>query len=449
MPDFLRNFFSDLNPLRLIYHKFKAMSAAIRYGFPANNLHVIAVTGTKGKTTTCNLIAKILEEAGHKVGLISTINFKVAEREWANKTKQTTASPEILHKLLKEMVAAGCKYAVLEVSSHAMTQSRTWGINIDTAVITNLIGDHIEYHGSFEEYMKAKGELFKQLNPSKRKPNIAKVSILNKDDAHFNYFDQFLADRKYFYGLEEGIVRASNISLQPSGSTFTLHIPNGSIEVNLKLPGQPNIYNALAAANAALVANVNVEVIKTALEKTSQIPGRFEHIKCGQQYDIIVDYAHTSESLEELLKLYRQVTHNKLFVVFGATGGGRDKSKRPEMGKVAAKYADHIILTDDDPYKENRVQIIDHIADGIERKEGQNMWKIPHRAQAIRLALTQAQKGDVVVIAGKGCEEVQAIGKELIPWDDRKVVRELLTREIEVDIGHGKLEHRENLCRQS
>jgi len=449
MFDFVRNAVSDRNPLRLIFHKLKAVTAAIRYGFPGKRLHVIAVTGTKGKTTTTNLITKILEESGAKVGMVSTINFKVADREWTNKSKQTTASPFELQRLLREMVKAGCQYAVLEVSSHAMTQSRTWGVNVDTAVLTNIQHDHIEYHGSFGEYMKAKGELFRQLNISRRKPKIPKVIVLNHDDANFEYFDQFIADQKYFYGFEKGIVRASNIELKPDGTRFVLHIPNGAIDVKLSLPGEVNVYNAMAAVSACLTSNLTVDSIKSALEKASQIPGRFEHVECGQKYAVIVDYAHTEDSLDQLLALYRKVAKNKLFLVFGATGGGRDKSKRPLMGKIAAKYADYIVITNDDPYEECQMDIIDQIADGMERVEGQNMWKIPHRREAIRLALTRAKEGDIVVLAGKGCEEIQIVGKAHVPWDDRKVVRELLTREVKVEIGKGKIVSRENVCLQS
>lgn len=443
----LRKIVSDQNPLRLIYHKMIAVIAAIYYGFPANKLNVIAVTGTKGKTTTSNLITKILDEAGHKVGLISTINFKVGDQQWNNTTKQTTASPFVLQKLLRQMTQEDCDFVVLEVSSHALTQSRTWGINIDSAVFTNISNDHLEYHGSFNEYMRAKGTLFKNLNQSKRKPQIQKTSIINHDDEHFDYFDQYFADRKIHYGLEKGTVRASNINLTATGSNFQLHIPNGQTEINLGLPGSVNIYNALAATAAAINANINLTAIKSALEKANQIPGRFEHIKCGQPYSVIVDYAHTTESLEHLLKLYKKVTKQRLFVIFGATGGGRDKAKRPEMGKIADQYADHIILTNDDPYEENQIAIIDQIAAGINRKEGDRLWKITNRREAIRLALTIAKKDDVVIIAGKGCEEVQVIGTKHIPWDDRKVVRELLTREIEIEINHQKV-HPPNICIQ-
>lgn len=441
-----KNLISDTNPLRLFYHQIKAAIAAIIYGFPARNLNVIGVTGTNGKTTTVNLITMILEEAGYKVGMASTINFQVGDDKWTNISKQTTMSPFELQKLIKRMVKEGCTHLVLEVSSHAITQSRVFGINFDTAAFTNVTEDHIEYHGSFQLYLQAKGGLFKRLNKSKRKPNIPKISVLNIDDPHYSYFDQFIVDRKYTYGLKKGTCYATDIKLHSSGSIFQLHIPNHQVEINLKLSGEFNIYNALAATTVALANNINLPFVKRALEKAEGVPGRLESLELGQPYGIIVDYAHTEDSLEKLLKLYKRLTPGKLFVVFGATGGGRDKSKRPKMGAIADEFADMIVITNDDPYFEDEWQIIEGVAEGIKRKEGDGLWKIPHRYEAIRLALTLAKEGDTVVIAGKGCEEIQIVGGQRIPWDDRKVVRELLSREVVVEIEPGKNEAKENVC---
>lgn len=439
---------SDTNPLRLFYHQIKAAIAVLIYRFPSRYMNMIAVTGTNGKTTTVNLTAKILEKAGHKVGMASTINYQVGSHKWTNISKQTTMSPFALQKLLRRMVNDGCTHCVLEVSSHAVTQSRILGINFDTAVITNITEDHIEYHGSFQLYLEAKGELFKRLNRSKRKPIIPKISVLNLDDPHYSYFEQFIVDRKFTYSLKKGTCYATNVSLRPDGTTFTLHIPNEQIEIDLPLPGEFNLYNALAAATVALANNINLKSVKTALEDAAGVPGRLEVINSGQPYTIIVDYAHAPDSLQKLLSLYRNLTNNKLFAVFGATGGGRDKAKRPKMGKIADEFADYIILTNDDPYEEDEMAIIDQISEGIERKEGENLWKIPHRYEAIRLALTLAKEGDVVVLAGKGCEEVQIVGKERIPWDDRHAVRELLSREIRVEIEPGEFVPKENVYMQ-
>lgn len=433
---YLRKKISPSNPFRLLYHQMMAFLASTYYRYPSRYLNVIGVTGTKGKTTTTNLITSVLTEAGYKVGMTSTILFQVGDTKWTNLTKQTTLGPFFLQKMLREMVNAGCTHAVLEVSSHAIHQNRIWGVNFDTAVLTNIGEDHLEYHGGFENYLHIKGLLFARLNRSQRKPRIPKVAVLNKDDAHFVYFDQFLVDREYTYGLGGGTCFASDIILTPKGSNFTLHVPNNQIDVEFKLPGEFNVYNAVAAATVGLVNNINLPVIKEALEKASSVPGRFETIDCGQKFTVVVDYAHTHESLEKLLSLYEKLTKGTLYLVFGATGGGRDKAKRPKMGAVADKYADYIFVTDDDPYEENRWQIIEDISGGIKRKEGEKFWKIPHRYEAIKTALSMAQEGDTVIIAGKGSEEIQMIGDEKIPWDDRKVVRELLSREMKVEIKH-------------
>lgn len=445
MIKYLKSKISDTNPLRLFYHKMMAVFASLYYRFPSRQLQVIGVTGTKGKTTTTNLIAGILTEAGYKVGMTSTINFQVGSLRWSNTTKITTLGPFFLQKLLRQMVNERCTHAVLEVSSHAILQNRVWGVNFDTAVFTNIGQDHLEYHGGFENYLRAKGLLFSRLNRSARKARIQKVSVLNQDDPNFNFFDQFVVDRKFTYGISSGTVFATDLEMLPNGSKFVLHVPNNQTEVTLNLPGEFNVYNALAAAAVGLANNINVTVLKTALEKASSIPGRFEAIDCGQKYDIIVDYAHTAESLSNLLQLYKNLTKGKLYAVFGATGGGRDKAKRPKMGAAADKYADYVILTDDDPYEEDEWQIIEDISAGIQRKDGDRFWKIPSREEAIKLALTMAQEGDTVVIAGKGAEEIQMIGGKAIPWDDRKAVRSLLSREMKVEIKPGKFETKPNV----
>lgn len=445
MIKYLRSKISDRNPLRLLYHKIMAIVAAIYYRFPSRYLHVIGVTGTKGKTTTTNLAAAVLMEAGYKVGMSSTVNFRVGERTWANGTKITTLGPFFLQKLLREMVDEHCTHAVLEVSSHAILQNRVWGINFDTAIFTNITEEHVDYHGGFDNYLRTKGLLFHGLNRSGRKPRIQKVSILNKDDPNFSYFDQFLVDKQYTFGKQQGTCFAKNIELLPSGSKFELHVPNNHANVHLKIPGEFNVYNALAAATVGLANNINIQTVKDALEKASAIPGRYEAIDAGQNYNIVVDYAHTAESLDSLLSLYKDLTPGKLYVVFGATGGGRDKKKRSKMGAAAHKHADVIIVTDDDPYEENEWKIIEDVCVGIDRKEGENLWKIPNREEALKLALTLAKEGDTVIVAGKGAEELQMLRGTSIEWDDRKVIRNLLSREMKVEIRPGQYEEKKNV----
>ncbi len=431
---YLKKMIPDRHPLRLFYHKLMAVTACLLYGFPSRQLQVIGVTGTKGKTTTTNLIALVLEEAGFRVGLTSTTNFQIAERRWFNESKMTTLSPFFVQRMLREMVVDRCQFAVIEVSSHSLVQNRVWGINFDTAVMTNIGEDHLDYHGGFKEYLRAKGLLFARLNRQARKPKISKVSVVNQDDGNFSYFDQYNADRKYTYGLKSGNCYATDIVYAQTGSTFVLHMPNNKVNINLRMPGQFSVYNALAAATVALSCGISANVIKAALEKATTIAGRFEQIDCGQPYAVIVDYAHTADSLGKLLQLYKAGTPGKLYAVFGATGGGRDKGKRAKMGELADQYADQIVLTDDDPYEENRYGIIEQIAAGIKREEGHGLWKMPTRYEAIKFALNSAQPGDTVVIAGKGAESVQVLAYGREPWDDRQVVREILSKPLTVEL---------------
>lgn len=447
--DFLRKLIPDRHPLRLLYHKILSVAAALVNGFPGNKMIVIGVTGTSGKTTTINLIANILTLAGYKVGMTSTMNFQIGERKWINDEKQTTFGAFRLQKLLKEMLKAGCKYAVVEVTSHAITQSRIFGINFDIGVITNVTGDHIEYHGDFNNYLTTKGMLFKKVSKGRRKFGVPKVLVMNADDKYYNYFNQFVADRKISYGINSATVYAENIEKNPEGSHFVLHIPNNAIPISIGIPGEFNVYNSLAAAAVCISLQIPLEIIRNGLESSSSIAGRYEHVEAGQKYSVIVDYAHTPVALKSLFELYRKLTAGKLFVVFGATGGGRDKAKRPKMGEIANEYADYIIVTDDDPYVEDEWEIIEQVSQGIPRKEGHNFWKIPDRKEAIRLALTLATEPDTVVVAGKGSEEIMIVRGKTISWNDKKIITELLEREIEVKIGENEWQKRDNVCAQS
>lgn len=444
MLGFLRRLIPERHPVRLLYHKLKGFVAAVYYGFPASRMIVVGVTGTNGKTTTTTLLTNILTNAGYKVGMTSTIAYQVGERKWVNDTKQTTTGPFELQKLLKQMVAEGCKYAIIEVTSHSIDQSRVFGINFDIAVITNVTADHIEYHGNFNNYLNSKGELFRKVSKGKRKFGVPKVFILNADDKYYDFFDQFVVDRKISYGLKSATVYAEQVDKNPEGSKFVLHVPNNAIPVEIGMPGEFNVYNSLAAAATCLALQVPLDKIKEGLQKSSTIAGRFEHVDCGQKFSVIVDYAHTPESLENLFSLYKKLTQGRLFGVFGATGGGRDKAKRPHMGAAANEHCDYVIVTNDDPYSEDEWQIIEQVAEGIPRQEGKNFWKIPDRREAIRLALTLAREGDTVVVAGKGAEEVIMLRGKRVAWNDKKVIRALIEREIEVEIGADHWERRKN-----
>ncbi|MBI4235269.1 UDP-N-acetylmuramoyl-L-alanyl-D-glutamate--2,6-diaminopimelate ligase [Candidatus Peregrinibacteria bacterium] len=434
MLDYLRRLIPERHPLRLLYHKVLAFFAAVVYGFPASKMVVIGVTGTNGKTTTVNFITNILAAASYKVAMTSSINFQIGDEKWGNPTKQTTMSPFMLQKFLRRALNEKCQYAVLEVTSHAIDQSRIFGINFDMAVITNIEPEHIEYHGNFNAYLNSKAKLFKKVSNGGRKPGVPKMLILNADSQYYNYFNQFVADRKITYGVKSGTIYASNVEKKSAGSTFSMHVPNNVVEMSVKLPGEFNIYNALCAAACALSLGIDLEIIRKAISESQSVPGRFEQVDFGQDFNVIVDYAHTPEALNSLFELYRKLTSGNLFVVFGATGGGRDKSKRPSMGQMANEFADYIILTNDDPYMEDEWQIVDQIASGVPRKEGHNFWKIPDRREAIRLALMMAKEQDTVVVAGKGCEEIIITKEGKIPWNDKKVIGELIKREFKLQL---------------
>jgi len=387
------------------YHYILALLGVIFYCFPSRKIKIIGVTGTNGKTTVVNLTTKILEEAGYKVASLSSIKFKIGEREWPNTLKMTMPGRFQIQKFLRQAVASGCKFAVLEVTSEGIKQHRHRFINFDTAVFTNLTPEHIEAHGGFENYKKAKGKLFQATK---------NIHIINIDDENANYFLQFPAKKKYTYGLNKGDINAKNFQFK------------------LQLIGDFNVYNALAAACAGVSQGVNLEICKKVLEMVGSIPGRMEEV-ISQPFKVFVDYAFTPNALEKVYQTLNNLkpkTYNlkpKLICVLGACGGGRDKWKRPVLGEIAAKYCDEVIVTNEDPYDENPFQILSMIKSGISKSQfpTSNFYEILDRREAIRKSLALAKPGDVVIITGKGCEPwICVAGGKKIPWDDREVVKE-------------------------
>ncbi|MBU4369523.1 UDP-N-acetylmuramoyl-L-alanyl-D-glutamate--2,6-diaminopimelate ligase [Patescibacteria group bacterium] len=453
-------------PVLLFYHWTLSYFAAFIYGYPSNKMIVIGVTGTSGKSTVVNLIGQILKQAGFKVGLATTFNFKIGDKEWENKQKMTMLGRFALQKLLRQMFKAGCQYAVIETSSEGIKQYRHLGINYDIGVFTNLSKEHIESHGSFEKYRKAKQEFFKHLSKCKRKKihpvkcreaatqhflksaglfnrvnkkTINKVSVVNLDDENKEYFLKFKVDQQYGYGIKIKnqkskikIVKAEDIELNSSGSRFKVQ----GLKFTLNLLGKFNVMNALSSICVGLSQQIDLNICQKVLARVKQIPGRMEVIN-KQPFTVIVDYAHTPDSLIKVYETIRnsksQVTNNKqipitkiqnskLICVLGSAGGGRDKWKRPIMGQIAEKYGDEIIITNEDPYDESPGEIINQIISGIKSKKA---IKILNRKKAIEKALSIARAGDIVIITGKGCEPwIMGPRGERIPWDDREVVRE-------------------------
>ena len=405
------------------YHFLLALLGAFLYRFPSRKLKVIGVTGTNGKSTVVYLITKILEEAGFVTASVSSIEFKIADKRWRNTLKMTMPGRLKLQRFLRRAVKERCEYVVIEVTSEGILQHRHRFIDFDVAVFTNLTPEHIESHGSFENYKKAKGKLFESLEKS-RKENT--ISVVNLDDENANYFLEFGADKKIGYSTKEKIdkkldlfevIQATEIKLAREKTEFQVK----DTTFSLKLKGLFNVYNALAAISVALSQGIDILVIKKALEKVEAIPGRLEKV-ITEPFEVIVDYAHTPDALE---KIYSALSSEKssLICVLGSCGGGRDKWKRPVLGKIADKFCKRIILTNEDPYDEDPYKIIEEIREGIKNKD--KIVEIIDRKQAIKKALEFAKRGDIVIITGKGCEPWMCTkGGKKIPWDDRKIARE-------------------------
>jgi len=423
------NFLRKIIPRKMMlwYHKCLAILGVLAYGLPTNKMKVIGVTGTNGKTTTVNLITAILVEADKKTGMISTVNFRMRNKQWLNTSKMTVLGRLKLRKLLKKMLKAGCEYVVIEVSSHAISQHRVWAINFDSCILTNLTHDHLDYHKDIEEYKKTKGQLFSDMVSAKRKHKTPKCSILNKDSHVYDYFNQFKGDKNYSYGLsKEADVRAEDIKLSPAGTQLKVITPEGNVQVNSKLVGEFNVYNSLAAVATCLCNGIPLKTIKKALEKFEGVPGRVERVQEGQNFTVIVDYAHTPDAFEKIFENIRKMTKGRIISVFGATGD-RDKAKRPELGRIAAQYSHYAFLTLEDPASEDPIDIMNEIEPGL-IKEGKkiniNYFKIVDRREAIKRALSVAAPGDVVLLLAKGHEKVMVLKDKKIPWDDRQVARE-------------------------
>lgn len=428
----LRSFLPE--PVILLSHKLRAIVAALWYKFPARRMTVIGVTGTNGKTTTVNMIADILEHAGKMVCVTSTVEFRIGAKRIPNRTKMTVISPFLLQKFLRDAVAAGCSHAVIETTSHAIVQFRNWGIKYDTVVLTNITHDHLDYHLSYQQYRDTKAKLF-SFNP--------RIAVVNADDKAAKQFLRLPAGRHLGYGIDTPPsqhvdVVARKVLPEAGGTMFTAVTPVGQVVINLKTPGNFNVLNALAALCVGIGHGISLNVIKLALERFKPVAGRMEKIDEGQPFTVIVDYAHTPDAFEQIYQTLRPVAKGKIIHVFGATGD-RDKTKRPILGAIAGRYADYIIVTDEDPYHEDPMTIIEEVAKGVPRGapksrpkiEGKTFWKILDRRQAVHKAFSLAKRGDIVLLTGKGHEEVMVVGDEFVPYSDRKVAREELQKLLE------------------
>jgi len=390
LPERVFNFFQP------VYHWVLAWGGAIIFGFPSGQMRVIGITGTKGKSTVVYLLSRIFEEAGEPVAAIGSLGYKIKNKEWPNNLKMTMPGRFRLQKFLKMAKDAGVKYVILEVTSEGIKQKRHLGIKFDCAVLTNIHKEHIESHGSYKNYIKAKKKLFKKTK---------NIHILNADDGLTDEFKKIKSTKKIYYRLKDW----------------------EKWNLDTKLVGDFHKYNILTAAVTARTYGISEKNITETIKKIKSIPGRMEFIDEGQPFGVVVDYAHTPGSLKQVYKTLKGMLKKdgKLICVLGAAGGGRDKWKRPEFGKISGYYCDQIFLTDEDPYDEDPEAILKEVISGF--SQSIKYKKIIDRGKAIKEAVTGAYKDDIVIITGKGSETSIAVsGGKKIPWSDKEEARKSL-----------------------
>ncbi len=402
-----------------------AVLAANFYGHPARQLALFGVTGTNGKTTTAHLIARLLEAGGKKVGLLGTVWNRIGDRFLP--VTHTTPESLDLQQLLRQMVDSSVEAAVMEVSSHGLALARVAECEFDVGVFTNLTRDHLDFHRTFEDYFRAKALLFEGLGKGRTKERPC-YAVLNADDPAGRELQARVRVRAVTYGLEGGEVRAEDVELAPRGSSFTVRAGGKRLRVFLPLPGIFNVYNCLAAVAVGLEEGLPGEVIEEALREAEGVPGRFEVVDAGQDFTVVVDYAHTPDGLAQVLRAARALTTGRLITVFGC-GGDRDPGKRSLMGRVSGELSDVTVLTSDNPRSEDPLRIIAEIEEGIRDTGGEYLVEVD-RYEAIRKALHLARGGDFVIIAGKGHESYQIFKDRVVPFSDRDVAREILEKEI-------------------
>ena len=436
------------------FHKYQAILANINYKFPAHGMVVIGVTGTKGKTTTCHMISSILTEAGYKVGMATTASLQVGDQINMNNTNKSVMAPHKLQALIREMRNAHCDVLILEATSIGLDQYRLWGIPFRYVGLTNMAHDHLDYHKNWENYQKAKMKLFGLKS--------VKVAVINADDPVSTDFIEYTSAKKIVTystlssNIPEGAtdhIYADKISSGISGAAFTVHCDNENEKISLQLPGIFSVENALCATAICLNMNLKIGTIAAGLNKLAHVPGRLEKIETKKGFSILVDYAHTPDSLEKLYSTLRPEVRGRMIAILGSCGD-RDKTKRPIMGALAARFCDYVLVTDEEPYTEDPHSIIEEVAKGVPRgralykpsgfvaqkmprpilktgnENGENdwWWKIEDRAEAIEKAILMAKMDDLIILTGMGSQNFKIVGDQQIPWNDRKVVEEILLK---------------------
>jgi UDP-N-acetylmuramoyl-L-alanyl-D-glutamate--2,6-diaminopimelate ligase len=411
---------SQIRLVESAYRKSRLGLAHARYGFPARNLKIIAVTGTNGKTTTCSFINEMLKSSGHTTAMLTTAEIEMDGKRTANKLHRTVPLTSDLFRFLKQAADKKVDYVIFEATSQALHQHKLWGLPIEVAVMTNLTQDHLDYHGSMENYAAVKARLFNGY----MKP---KACVLNADDEWYAYFKKQSVGTVSRYGqAKEADMQISGIKLAADGTDLELSFKNENLPLHTSLIGKFNAYNAAAAASTGLVLGLSKSDVIKGIASLKAVPGRMEAVDEGQDFGVIVDYAHSADALKNVLGTLQEVSEGKVIAVFGATGD-RDASKRPIMGQVAAENADYIVLTDDETYSEDGAVIRKAVYEGIVKAGGANKTKeVGDREEAIKTAFEMAKKGDVVLLAGLGHQDYRAMKEGKETWDDREVARKQL-----------------------
>jgi len=401
-----------------LFRRIRSVAIVLLSGNNAKNMKVIAVTGTNGKTTTASFTNQILKNLGYKTAIYTTVFYEIDGKYYPNKTHMTISSAKVIQEFFKKAKNAKVDWVILEVTSHALDQYRIYGVTVDIAILTNLTQDHLDYHGTMEKYADAKSKLLTDYG--------AKYVILNSDDNWFDFFRDKAKGKVCSVGVNKADFLISNMKLGVDGSSYDFELDKHKHHVKTPAIGEFNIYNMSFAILAASFTGKSIDDVLHAAERTSTVAGRLERVEAGQNFTVMVDYAHTPDAIKNVLEAGRAITNKKVRLVFGATGD-RDKAKRVPMGKVAAKYADVVYLTDDETYTENGDKIRATVLKGIEEQNAKREVKvIADRQDAIRQAFMDSNSGDVVILAGIGHEDYRNMGGKKMPWNEVEISNSIL-----------------------
>ena len=429
MLSFLKKLLPLDSPFRITYHYFCGVLAFLLSGNPARDMIVIGITGTKGKTTTSNLVARGLIASGKRVAMFTTVNMIIGDVEEENTMKMTTPSPFAVWDFIARARAAKCDYLVMETSSHALYYHRVHGLRYDVAVMTNISQDHLDLHKTMDNYVETKLLLFKNLYKYGIRKEVRKVGVVNIDNEYASRFlsKDIVVDAMHTFGFSSNAsLRADAVRNTKHGIEFDVRMPSNTFHISSKLQWEFNIMNILAAISVMISQKVSIETIVATIASVGWVPGRLEEVPNMRKAKIFVDYAHTEDSLKNVLETLRKIEGTKRIITLFWATWDRDKTKRPKMGRIADILSDMIILTDDDTYTEDSLAIIRGVTEGIARREGEGFWIIPDREDAIRTALLMLEPGDVLLTAGKWAETVQVTQRWSIVWNDRKVIERIL-----------------------